>query len=106
MPTSEDGTHWVPAQVQARFYVRMIEKSASQRMEGWAQPVPLIVVHLAPVSGSRGEQNKTWASATPSGNISMTIGNPTAAKWFEDHLGQDIAIAFQERSKDEVPEEK
>lgn len=88
--------------VVARFYVRMIEKNAAQRMDGWAQPAPIITVHLNPVSGSRGEQNKAWAAATPTGNVTMTIGNPDAAAWFEEMLGQDIAITFEARPADEV----
>ncbi len=88
--------------VQARFYVREVTRFASAAMTGWAAPAPTIIVKLSPVSGSKGEANKSWASATPSGDITMTIGNPDAAKWFDDRLGQDIAITFADRPDDET----
>ena len=51
---------------------------------------------------TRGELNKAWASATPSGEITMTIGNPVAASWFEAMLGKDVAITFSERAEDDA----
>ncbi len=80
--------------VNARFYVRQITKHAGQ---GWAAPAPIVTVELSPVSGNKAEQNKQWASATPSGEVKMTIGNPAAAEWFESRLGKDIAITFEDR---------
>lgn len=47
---------------------------------------------------TKGEQNKAWAASTPTGEINMTVGNPIASQWFEDRLGQDIALTF-----DDVP---
>lgn len=35
---------------------------------------------------SRGERNADWASATPSGTITMQVNNPDGFKWFEDRL--------------------
>jgi hypothetical protein len=86
--------------INARFYVREITQFANGN--GYADPAPRITVKLSPVSGSRGEQNKTWASATPSGEISMTIGNPAAAAWFAERLGQDIAVTFGDRPVSET----
>jgi hypothetical protein len=68
--------------VRARFYVSSITKNAYN--QGAAQ------VTLQAVS--RGDQNKQWASATPNGQITMTINNEPAASWFEAHLGQDCDI--------------
>lgn len=45
---------------------------------------------------SRGEENKTWATATPSGSVEMNIANPKAAEWFAARLGKDIAITFED----------
>lgn len=86
--------------VQARFYVREVTKYAYS--SGYAAPAPVVMVKLNPVSGSKGEINKSWASATPSGEITMTIGNPAAAAWFEDRLGKDVAITFADRPEDET----
>lgn len=86
--------------VTARFYVQSVNKLASgHRPAGYAAPAPVITVTLHPAT--RGEENKAWASATPSGEIRMTIGNPEAAAWFESMLGQDVAITFEPRPVDE-----
>lgn len=85
--------------VEARFYIREITRIASR---GFALPAPIIQVKLAPVSGGKSEANKMWASATPSANIEMTVGNPQAAAWFEERLGQDIAVTFTDRPADEI----
>ena len=85
--------------VEARFYVQSVVKFAASvnavRAAGWAPPAPHITVKLLPAT--RGEANKEWASATPSGEITMTIGNPEAAAWFESMLGEDVAITFAAR---------
>ncbi|MCA0217933.1 MAG: hypothetical protein LCH43_11335 [Actinobacteria bacterium] len=57
---------------------------------------------MSPVSGAKGAQNVAWASATPSGEIKLTVGNPDAAAWFDSMLGRDIAITFEERPEDEL----
>jgi hypothetical protein len=44
---------------------------------------------------SRGEHNKSWAAATPTGQITMTINNASAAAWFVDKLGQEVAVRFE-----------
>lgn len=88
--------------VTARFYVAESKRFAGQTQEGWAPPAPRVEVVLRPVSGNRGKENEKWASATPSGEIRMTIGNPAAAAWFDEMLGRDIAITFEERPVDET----
>lgn len=72
--------------VQARFFVQAITTYAGNN---GGQVV------LAPVS--RGSENKTWASATPSGRIEMNVNNPAAFKWFQERLSQDVAILFEDR---------
>lgn len=84
--------------VTARFYIREITRFANGT--GWADPAPIITVKLSPVSGAKSEANKAWASATPSGEISMTIGNPAAAAWFDERLGRDVAITFDDRPEE------
>lgn len=69
--------------VEARFYVSLIEKSAYAHNN----KVTLTAV-------SRGDQNRQWASATPSGTVTMTINNESAAAWFEALLGKDVAVTF------------
>lgn len=87
--------------VGARFYVQSVTRLASgTRAEGYAQPAPNIQVVMWPVT--RGEENKQWASATPSGKIELTIGNPEAAAWFESMLGQDVAVTFEPRYEAEA----
>ena len=88
--------------VSARFYVRAVEKYAAARQTGYAAPAPMVKVSLSPVNGNRAPENEQWASATPSGEITMTIGNPKAAAWFESMLGKDVAISFEERPDDEL----
>lgn len=86
--------------IQARFYVRAIEKYATGLPGGgggWAKPAPHTKVTLAVVSGGRAPENAEWASATPHGEIVMTIGNPAAADWFESMLGEDVAVTFEAR---------
>jgi hypothetical protein len=47
-------------------------------------------------ASTKGDENKAWAAATPSGEITMQISNEAAAKWFEDRLGQDVSSAFDD----------
>ncbi len=89
--------------VSARFFVQRVTSYAGgSRRPGWAEPSPNIEVVLNPVSGGRHDANKEWASATPSGEIKLTVGNPVAAEWFAARLGQDIAITFEDRPAGET----
>jgi len=73
--------------VVARFYVARIEKSA---YTPGMPPQRSVTLQAA----TRGEENKSWAQATPAGQITMSINNGDAGQWFEDNLGKDIAITF------------
>ena len=89
--------------VQARFYVQRVTRYAyGSSRPGWAEPSPNVEVILQPVSPSRHAENAEWASATPSGEIKLTVGNPDAAEWFNSRLGCDIAITFADRDPDET----
>lgn len=71
--------------VIARFYVSEIVRRA---YDTTAVSVTLQAV-------SRGEENKVWASATPAGNMTMTIKNGPAADFFTDKLGKDVFITIE-----------
>lgn len=94
--------------IAARFYVRSVEKFAHQGATptdpapGWAKPAPIVKVTLDVVSGNRAPENQQWASATPAGQIIMTVGNPEAAAEFEEWLGEDIAVTFTRRDPAET----
>lgn len=77
--------------VKAKFYVAETHKYASQQQAGWAAPAPMGKVILRPVS--RGEDNKEWASATPSGLFEMTVRGE-AYPWFEERLGKEVSISI------------
>lgn len=71
--------------VTARFYVERIERHAYNPSHA--------TVHLQ--AAGRGEQNKAWSQATPSGTVTMQVNNPAAADWFAARLGQDLAVTFE-----------
>lgn len=72
--------------VAAKFYVAEVRLWPSQT------PGESGEVLMRPVT--RGEENKAWSSATPSGEIKMTISNPPAFKWFMGRLGKEVSISF------------
>jgi hypothetical protein len=74
------------SEVQARFYISGYQR---QSYNPDATEVTLRAV-------SRGEHNKAWAAATPNGEVKMTILNGSAASWFVDKLGKEVAIVFAE----------
>ena len=76
--------------VVARFYVDAVTKRAYN-------PGHVEVVLKA---AGRGEQNKSWAQWTPSGELKMQINNPPAAAFFEQRLGQDIEMTFRAVGED------
>ena len=78
--------------VKAKFYVQEVTQFAYG--SEWAEPSPKVRVKLVVVT--RGEENKEWASATPHGEITMTVGNPGAAAWFTTMLGKDVSLTFDE----------
>jgi hypothetical protein len=83
--------------VRARFYVATITQHATAARAGYAEPLPLGEVTLRPAT--RGEHNREWASATPSGEFKMTVNGP-AYPWFAERLGREVSITL-----DDVPPE-
>lgn len=70
--------------VRAKFFVAEVTKQASMPDN--------VTVILRPVS--RGDGNAQWASATPSGELRMAINSASAARVFEDALGQEFYLDF------------
>lgn len=83
--------------VKARFWVQKITK---QRVSGGI----VRQVELAPVIRSVGqpgydpEANVDWSKYTPSGVIQLNITAEEAGAWFEELLGHDVSITFDEVS--------
>jgi hypothetical protein len=71
--------------VRARFYIGQITRHAYNPAQGQ--------VKLQAVT--RGTENKTWAAATPTGTLDMTIGNPAALEFFNDNLGKELTLTFE-----------
>lgn len=68
--------------IRAKLYVAAVERQAST-------PDAVKVVMNAV---TRGEDNKTWAEASPSGRFEMQIQNPLASSQFS--LGQEFYVDF------------
>ncbi|UQS95154.1 hypothetical protein Pam4_11 [Pseudanabaena phage Pam4] len=86
--------------MQARFYVATLTLHATGTSRpGYADPAPIAEVVLRPVT--RGEANTMWASSTPAGEFRMTIRG-TAVPWFQDRLGQEVAITLDDRPAHET----
>jgi len=77
--------------VKAKFYVAQVNQYAS--LGGFAAPAPAGEIILRPVT--RGAENSMWASATPSGEIKMTI-RTEAFGWFQSRLGAEVSITFED----------
>lgn len=77
--------------VTARFFVAEVTEFAHG--SGWAPPAPMGRIVLRPALKS--DANKEWASATPSGEIHMTVAGG-AFPWFHDRLGDDVHITFDD----------
>jgi hypothetical protein len=80
--------------VKARFWV---QKCTRQAVSGGAiaRTVELApVVRATPLPGSDG--NTDWSKYTPSGRIEMNITAEGAGEWFEERVGKDIAISFDD----------
>lgn len=79
--------------VVARFYVSEIIRRAYDTQA--------VTVTMQAVG--RGEENKEWSTATPSGQITMTIKNSPAAEFFGTRLGKDVSIRFEATDDAQYP---
>lgn len=75
--------------VQARFWVKSVEKQAA------AGGGLLRNVVLQPVTRST-DDNVDWSQYTPVGEIKLMITKDGAGEWFEDRIGKDVAITFDD----------
>lgn len=71
--------------VRAKFFVGSVTKMASQGGNWSAVEVKL--------EAARGDDNKDWAQATPSGELRMQIDNPEAASQFV--AGECVVVTFE-----------
>ncbi len=71
--------------IHARFYVDAVTR------RGYDPKQADVTLKAA----GRGEQNKTWAKYTPSGELTMHVTEPAVADFFEENLGRDLAMTFQ-----------
>ncbi len=78
--------------VRAKMYVSKLERNA---YDPEAVTVTMQVV-------SRGEENKQWAAATPSGTFTAAIKNPDAAMPFVNGLGDEFYVDITPVPPDEV----
>ena len=80
--------------VKARFWVQSFSKQA---VSGGGVSAH---VELKPVIRSTGQpgdgQNIDWSKYTPSGLIQLTVSQEGAQQWFEERLGKDVAITFDD----------
>lgn len=74
------------ADVRAKFYVTEVGRT------GYAGKVVLAAV-------TRGEDNKVWSQATPSGGITLSIKNELAFEQFD--VGDEFFVDFTRAPKGE-----
>lgn len=72
--------------VTARFYVSEITKFSG----GTSTRIKL-------GAACRGPENRDWARWSPSGTVELVVLNPPAVAWFEERIGKDVAITFEDR---------
>lgn len=75
--------------VAARFWVQKITKSRVAQ-DGTNREVVLAPV-VSPTQG-----NDNWSRYTPSGEIRLVVTTDEAGQWFEDRLGKNLAITFED----------
>lgn len=73
---------------RAKFYVQSVSATAGSPTTDRGSIV------LKPVS--RGAANAMWASATPSGEMTMFVDNPAGWQWFRDRIGKELYIDFSD----------
>ena len=75
-------------QVRAKFWV----KGVVHHHNGSPVADQSVEIVMAPVFGTMGSGNESWAKYTPQGEIKMLINNPSAAAKFE--LGKQYFVDF------------
>lgn len=78
--------------VRAKFYVSKIEHGGSNTTSVGLKPV--MAKWNAETRSYEESENKEFWDATPSGDISMTIQNHSAAEFFKANLGKEVYVDF------------
>ena len=73
--------------VKARFWVREITKHGN---------VEQTTALLSAVTRKQGTDNVDWSQYTPSGELRISITTDGAREWFEQRLGKDVSITFDD----------
>lgn len=76
--------------VKARFYIQAINKQVA----GSGQQTNVEVV-LKPVTRNT-DDNVEWSKYTPSGETKLWVTQDGARDWFEQRLGQDVMMTFED----------
>jgi hypothetical protein len=69
--------------VRAIFYVNHVGKNASG--------IGVVKLNVT----TKGDY-AAWSKYTPSGNVEITTLNEQATAWFEERLGKDVAVTFDD----------
>lgn len=72
--------------VKARFWITAVTKHGNSDS---------MLVRLTPTVRPTND-NIAWSKYTPSGELTMTITTEGAQQWFEERLGKDVAITFDD----------
>lgn len=75
--------------VAARFWVQKVNKSLANGSEIHREVI------LQPVIRPT-DDNVAWSKYTPSGEIRLVVTAAGAGEWFEERLGKDVAITFDD----------
>lgn len=79
--------------VQARFWVQSVKKTKVS--DGFAREVIMAPV-IRPSNIEGGKGNVEWSKYTPSGEIRLVVTDERAGQWYEDRIGEDIAILMDD----------
>ncbi len=78
--------------VAARFYIASVTTSANGSAKAGQRQGSVAMNAVC-----RGPENRSWSSATPSGEFKVTITNPSAFEWFLENIGAEVAITVDLR---------
>lgn len=77
--------------VSARFWIRDFTRFGNTENIRVVM-APVVRAHELP----GGEGNVDWSKYTPSGEITLNITALGAQEWFEQRIGKDVAITFDD----------
>lgn len=80
--------------VKARFWVQKVTKQAISGGDVSREVTLQPVIRSSGMPGAEG--NTDWSKYTPSGEIRMVVTAAGAGDWFEERIGKDVAITFDD----------